>query len=161
MEFVVNFFGTNKIEKNIEIDEEILDQVFKSSDEIFWYPEFPMNCDGFRYWFLGDWAQNCYYVSTRTLTNYSYEFLHEIQSLFSVQVNGHFNIWRIRKIARNRDVSCVYEDISSFPEFREKCQQKGIVATTGELKYLWTILNKGKPFLTSEDVNKFLGRNLV
>ena len=84
MEFVVNFFGTNKIEKNIEIDEEILDQVFKSSDEIFWYPEFPMNCDGFRYWFLGDWAQNCYYVSTRTLTNYSYEFLHEIQSLFSV-----------------------------------------------------------------------------
>lgn len=120
-ESVVNFWGRQNLEKKVGVEEGVMDQIFKFSDEIFWYPGFPMGCEEFRYWFLGEWSKNCYYASTVTLDNYTQEFLGDILNLFSVVLNGHFNIWRIRKIARGRDVSCCYDDIGTFPKFREKC----------------------------------------
>ena len=144
-----------KSNRPLPIEQSKLDELFKNIDKIFFYPKFPMDFENFRYWFLGEDIYNHTYVNTHSFNSWSYELQNDVLHLFVTILNCYFEIWKLRKIAKMRGVSCLIER-ETFPSFREKALNNRVWATTGELKIQFNFLGQGKKNLERVDIDKFI-----
>lgn len=135
-------------------DERDWDTLFSYSKEIFFWPEWPLNLESFKFWILAD--NKTHYATTRTFNSWSMELEGGLRNQLICLLKSWLRQWNIRKLAKLRSVVCREFKSVDFSAFRDLLLNNQVVATTEEMRGLFLLLSRGEGIARTDIINNFL-----